>query len=147
MRKLAVCVTFMNEKYRRQIDEAAAAAHHAVHRETRRTDEYAGEEVEDLIVKGHKVVKAQRGRERDRAEDEGVEKKRKKRDRLQPEDALQRRRHCRQHERDRGLQGAVALSLRDAPGEGCERDGVINDEKHAVDAAENGRLVIGGHIL
>lgn len=31
MRKLAVCVTFMNEKYRRQIDEAAAAAGFMAH--------------------------------------------------------------------------------------------------------------------
>lgn len=31
MRKLAVCVTFMNEKYRHQIDEAASAAGFVVH--------------------------------------------------------------------------------------------------------------------
>ena len=31
MRKLAVCVTFMNEKYRRQIDAAAEAAGFMVH--------------------------------------------------------------------------------------------------------------------
>ena len=31
MRKLAVCVTFMNEKYRHQIDEAANAAGFVAH--------------------------------------------------------------------------------------------------------------------